>query len=422
MKYIISPTPGGGSPAFPPAGGVNAMAYCHGDGVTDDRAHILAAIAAAGSNPVYFLAGEYLLSSTLVVPAGTDLVGPPVSALAYPTCGCETPTAWLKGRMDFGSNCTFSDLRIGPSAAGVAGCNNVAFATNTSFTRCAFRGGGGTPGWKDSGVLALGMFQSPDHITFTDCNMERNLGTENSANSNGYNQVHVYGDYFSGTSSYGAASYITFDGCHIGSSNGVASGSPRMGIECFLASGSEVPYHHIDILGCNVEVCGTHNLDFSDTENYPGHDILIDGCLLQGGGSHPGDSGWGYSINIEFADTVTVTNNTIYRSWERALKFYERTWGIANRPNTHIHNNVFDLDHDNGITPAYQQIQLIGSNIEFTGNTVHYHGARSPVIALAAATADCTVTGNTINKAAGTTAITDAGSGNTITPNTVVDG
>ena len=80
------------------------------------------------------------------------------------------------------------------------------------------------------------------------------------------------------------------------------------------------------------------------------------------------------------------------------------------------------LDHDNGITPAYQQIQLIGSNIEFTGNTVHYHGARSPVIALAAATADCTVTGNTINKAAGTTAITDAGSGNTITPNTVVDG
>ena len=87
-----TPTPTPTSPAVP-TGTFSVKDYgAHADGVTDDVQAILAAIAAAGGQDVYFPAGTYRLASTLTVPDGTHYVGP------------GWTSAWLKGRIDFGSN------------------------------------------------------------------------------------------------------------------------------------------------------------------------------------------------------------------------------------------------------------------------------------------------------------------------------
>jgi len=91
---------------FPPAGGINAMDYCHGDGVTDDRAHILAAIAAAGGvHPVYFYAHSYYLAANLAVPANTTLIGE------------NAATTSFLGSVTYGSGCTYSGYTVVPHGA-----------------------------------------------------------------------------------------------------------------------------------------------------------------------------------------------------------------------------------------------------------------------------------------------------------------
>ena len=380
-KYIISPTPGGGSPAFPPAGGINAMAYCHGDGVTDDRAHILAAIADAGANPVYFLAGTYLLSSALTVPDGTDLVGPPVSALAYPVSGCEVPTAHLSGALIYGSDSTFSDLRIGAST--VNGVLNGATAHDTTFTRCQFRGGGSS-GWPHTAPMYFGGgTNDATNITFSDCNIERNLCDYATAESNGANNV-IWSEQV-GNLSGSHMEYIYFLGCHFGVSNGRVGltrnyGSPRMNVELYCDpspdpnTGVRHGWHHVWFTDCCVEAGDMTCFNAPNAIYNNTHDdsyLYLEHSTFYGGGYAQGT--WPFGIAIEGANYVTVDDCDIYPSYSFSFSFLA-TLGVDCN-NAVITNNRFhcdDYSHMPFTTGDNQPtILLEGTSHTFTNNVLH---------------------------------------------------
>ena len=378
-KYIIRPTPGGGSPAFPPAGGINAMAYCHGDGVTDDRAHILAAIANAGANPVYFLAGTYLLSSALTVPDGTDLVGPPISALDYPVGGCQVPTAHLLGPVVHGSNSTFSDLRMG--AADVDGLFHTDHATNTTFTRCQFRGGSNTV--NEVAPTKMGYGRSCDHITFTDCNWERNLG--DSAGDTGSRNNLLFQEGVN-TLTQGHMEYIYWDGCCFGSSNfrmdiSRNTGCPRNNVEFWNNdypgdAGIRDGWHHFWITDCVFEGadCCTFNAPSAINQNTGLHTrsyMTITHCAFKGGGIARGI--WAYGCTFEGVSDWSMTDCDLYPAY---------FWSFSNinqhgvdAGNWSVTNCRFHFD-DYSQTPLTSRSTephaiLCGTNCVFTGNTFH---------------------------------------------------
>ena len=330
---------------------------CHGDGVTDDTAHILAAVTAykaAGKTGLYFPAGTYLLSSTLTVPSGTVMVGPAVSALAYPVAGCNTPTAWLKGKVTYGSNSTFSDLRIGTSGKST---QNGSGATNTSFTRCQLRGGGGTS--YDAPVALLGWASSGNHITFTDCNFERNCGSTDVALGNNIFSLNNF-QYAGGVQVHD----ITWSRCHWGVDNdGVNTITPRAGIECTnKGTGTAVQgYYNISMLNCVFEKTRYFSLDFADDERLSDN-VLVKGNWIKGAGG----GGLSYGVCLECPKNSVVEDNLIYRCADPCIKlaYTSPTSSVI------IRNNTFQLDYDNGISSTASVFWLSGGGHQIYGNTV----------------------------------------------------
>jgi Pectate lyase superfamily protein len=385
---------------------VNVMDYgAKGDGTTDDTTAITKAMNAALSTTksVYAPAGTYKVS-LVTVPNGLTLQG------------AGSASSWLKGRLDFGSNQDISDLKIGPDSATDCAVHDLSGATNTVFEGCHFRGGGGEPGWVKSPVVSLGCNHSCSHITFRNCEVERNLGTEDSSMSNGYNDMSI--DVNSGV----AVSYITFDGCHVGVSNGAASGrtigSPRMGLECWSDGSAGYPWSNITLTNCVFEAADSETADFSDDPACRCNGVLIEGCTFKGGGW--AQRMWGNVLNFEYPTGVVVRNNTIYRGWENALGMTTRdNPGYTSGPAATFTGNTFDLVTDNGITPAGgDQVCLMGLNNVFTGNTITVATGHRGI-----QLDNChynTVTGNTIH-CGGLVPVgeIDGSSNNTITPNTV---
>ena len=109
--------------------------------------------------------------------------------------------------------------------------------------RLRFRGGGGSG--SNGAVVWLGSCsgssRSLSHVTFSHCQIERNLGVENFSVNGGsgrdFNDISVYENPAAGGSQ---VSYLTFVGCHVGVSNGAGghdTGSPRAGIEVWTGHG-----------------------------------------------------------------------------------------------------------------------------------------------------------------------------------------
>jgi hypothetical protein len=276
--------------------------------------------------------------------------------------GASRRSAWLRGHIDFGSNQVISDLKIGD--AGSSAVYNKAGATHTLFERVRFRGGGGTPGGPNAPVVMLGGSKACSFITFTDCEVERNIGTESPTDlyyGNCYNDITVMSI---GTT---AATDILFDGCHVGVTNGTASGSPRMGIECYSETGS-VGWKNITLRDCTFEAADAHTIDFSDEYNRRATGVLVEGCLIKGGGVK--HLGWGYGIDLELPLGAVIRNNTFWRSW--GMTFYMTTRDDAYvGAGAVITGNLFDLAYDNGITPdSRTPITLRNDGNQFTGNTI----------------------------------------------------
>jgi hypothetical protein len=152
--------------------------------------------------------GPGTFTGNVLVPEGVTITGAGIDA------------SWLKGRVLFSSNDTISDLKIGDGGA-CALRNSVPGASYAAFTRCQFRGGGGAMNSGNDNVVSL--VGAPSHLTFQDCNIERNLGTEDAGHSRHFDNVFINPNVVAPS-----VDTILFHGCHFGVSNGVANGCPRM--------------------------------------------------------------------------------------------------------------------------------------------------------------------------------------------------
>jgi F5/8 type C domain/Pectate lyase superfamily protein len=355
-----TPTPTPTPTPSPTESTLNVKDYgAKGDGSTNDSAAFTRAMTAATSTstPLYVAAGTYNVGR-LTLPDGLTLTGAGMDA------------AWLKGGIVFGSRSKISGLKLGD--AGDSAVHNRNGASGTTFTACRFRGG--SPGAPDGyfNTIALGGDGSVDHITFKDSEVERNLGAGNN--------ISIVED---GSSAGGAhVSDITFDGLHVGVSNGRTDiprniGGPRAGIEVYTWDGdSGVSLHgwsNVNILNSVFEATDSFCIDLSDDPLASGQrasgPARVAGNTLKGGGW--GGEVFGYTIAIEAPKGVVIENNTIYRGGNRALGV---GWTSGLPSDYIIRDNVFPLDYDNGITPNSSpyapMITLGGSGGTFSGNTV----------------------------------------------------
>ena len=364
---------------------------------------IAAAIQAAQpGDTVYVAAGTF--TGSVTVPDGVTVVGQGSSS------------SWLKGKLTFGSNVVVRDLKIGD--AGMYAVNNKDGASNTTFERVRFRGGGGV-NW--TYVVKLGGSGGDcDHVTFKDCQVERNLGVEVDGSDRGFNDVCIW------TSANARVSDVTFEGCHIGVSNGQGghdTGSPRMGLECFVSGGTTgYGWRNITLRNCVFEAADCHTADFSDQPEARGTGLLIEGCTFKGGGYT--DVKWQWTLALEMPLNPVIRNNTFLRG--------NGVWGyelaIANRGNAGytttgatITGNLFDLDADNGIPPVTDgwPFVLKGYDNRFTDNTVRCHYGTKALFVLDSAYRNV-ISGNTLQIGSRSLVTQINGSsGNTVAPNAV---
>ena len=364
----------------------------------------IAAIRAAKAGDTVVV-GAGTFTGSVTVPDGVTIVGEGMTS------------SWIKGAMTFGSNVRVSDLKIGD--AGMNAVHNKDGATNTTFERVRFRGGGGRD-W--TYVVNLGSGSDCDHITFKDCLVERNLGVEVAGSDKGFNNISIW------TNVNARVSDITFEGCHIGVSNGQGghdTGSPRMGLECFVHQETAPPeygWKNITLRDCVFEAADGHTADFSDIPNARGTGLLIEGCTFKGGGL---GGKWGWTVALEMPLNPVIRNNTFLRgsgTWGYVLAVCDRNDTAYKSTGATITGNIFDLDTDNGIAPEMDgwPFVLNGYDNRFTGNTVHCHYGTKTLFALDHAYRNA-ITGNTFNIGSRRFVTQINGStDNTVSPNTLM--
>ena len=345
--------------------------------------------ALAGATAVHVPAGVYNLG-ILTVPSGRTVTG-------------VGDASWLKGRVDFRSDDQFTDLRIGK--AGRCAVRNVAGASDTTFTRVRFRGGGGT--YVDANVVKLDSH--PSFITFQSCRFERNLGTENSSHSRHFDNVYIT----SGTA--GPVTHdILFKGCRFGISNGKASGCPRMNVEIWSDSSAgtrTTGFYNIDFEGCTFNAPADENIDYS------GHSLSSDdytpasgyshvtGCTFRGNGKN---YRWWNDIVVEGgAGYVTVTGNTFYRGAGSAAYF---EWAVDGH--NVFSDNVVDGSNrvfDTGIPHVDNNYVRMGSDDNVVANNT-ITAPTGYAILLNGTASGNTITGNDLTGGG----VRDTGTGNTV--------
>lgn len=286
----------------------------------------LAAIRAATAGQTVFVpAGTY--TGTLTVPDGVSVVG------------AGRDVSWIKGQVHFGNNSRIVGLKIGDT--GMAAVHNKhTGAVNTVFEDCRFRGGGGNA-W--TYVVLLGESGATSGITFRRCDVECNLGVENDSMSRGYNDVTIW---VGGSVS---VSDVLFEECHIGVSNGVRSGAPRMAVECYTDDGATYGWQRVTFRGCVVEASDGHGLDFSDESNKRSEGLLVEDCWVKGAGLKT-TAPWAASIDLEYPLRAVIRNNRFGLGREFSVQMTTR--GDPYSPSyTLWEGNVIDLT-PNGVTKA----------------------------------------------------------------------
>jgi hypothetical protein len=316
---------------------------------------------APSSNPVAAITAAKA-GQTVVVPAGTFTFATLSVPAGVTVQGAGKTSSWLKGHIDFASNDTFNDLEIGDS--GNSAVHNLAGASSVAFNRCHFRGGGNASHDYTAPVIALGVNNSVNGVAFTGCDIERNLGTENSAMSNDFNDVSIYAE--DGI----VPQNIVFNGCDIGVSNGTATGSPRMGIEATINSGSQ-SWQNVTVENSTIETMDSHGLDFSDSPTGRSSGVVITNDLFKGAGLVRRN--WGSDLDFELPLGAIVTNNTFYRGWEYAVQMTDRGQSAFTFPATVFSGNTVDLTAANGVTSGAkgsEQVILYPGTVWNSSNTI----------------------------------------------------
>jgi hypothetical protein len=365
----------------------------------DDTSAVKAALAANDGTGkiVSFPAGTYVLSGRIDVPSNSTLVG---AGMAQ---------SWLKGEVTFGSSVVMRDLKIG-DAGRMFRATDYGTSSDSTFERCHFRGGGGA--WMGHQVIGLGFRANVTNVLFKDCEVECNLGTEDAGYTNDYNNLGIY------NTTNAQVTGVTFEGCHVGVFNGVRSGCPRMGLECYTVQksegGSGKGWQNVTVRDCIFEVCDLHGIDLADAVDGRANGALIEGCLIKGAGAR--QVMYGSDIDVECATGVVIRNNTFWHAWQQTIMFAHIH---ETGPGTIITGNTFDLDVDNGIPyTVYQAFHISGDGIQVTNNTINFTKGPAAQVFQFNTSSNCTVTGNTITK--GTKAFSvlyNTNTNNVYTPN-----
>lgn len=275
---------------------------------------------------------------TVFVPAGT-FTGSVTVPNGVKVIGAGRDVSWLKGQIHFGSNSRIVGLKIGDSGM-AAVHNNHAGASNTVFEDCRFRGGGGNA-W--TYVVLLGESGSTSNITFKRCDVECNLGVENTSMTRGYNNVTIW---VGGSTK---VSDILFEDCHIGVSNGVRSGCPRMAVECYTEDGATYGWQRVTFRGCVVEVSDGHGMDFSDEVDKRSEGLVVENCWVKGAGLKT-TAPWAASIDLEYPLRAVIRNNIFGLGREFCVQMTTR--GDPYSPSYTVwEGNTIDLT-PNGVSKA----------------------------------------------------------------------
>ena len=377
-----------------------------GNGVSDNSSAVNAALASAKSTgkPLAVPAGDFLLLSTITVPDGVTIIG-----------GGET--SWLHGTVVFGSNQVFQNLMIGAAGAKLTHKNGTA---NTRFVACRIRGGGGNQTNGKAVVYLGGTSGAVSNVSFENCVIECNSGTENASRTLGMNNVGIT----EVMDEDAHVESISFIGCTIGAFNGVRSGSPNFGLEvtsrCWSGGAPAHYLHGLSIIGCTIEAADETSLDIeSPVEPTPvvGNYVIQD-CLIKGGGIG-GNAKYGQSVCLELGQGAKVIGNTIYGGKYGALEIW--TGGQPMDPSLAvISGNTFDATK--GVIPLTNAISFTASQVTFTSNSLRYSPSACGGVSLNGVTA-CSVTGNSFTQtAAGSQPVSEinGATGNTISGNTTL--
>jgi hypothetical protein len=310
-------------------------------------------------------------TATITYGAGT-IANPNNYADGAVVAGAGIGVTILSGALDFGSNQEFRDLSFAASGDYAAANKNGANAT--TFRRCQFRGGGGSGA--GANVVVMGMTGSCGHITFKDCNVERNLSPIAGADDQFCN-IAIVPD---GSSPSGSVvDSITFEGCNVGVSNGDKTGCPAFSLVCYTVPRGDVnrAYHgwsNVVITDCVFEGSDECVVDFADcpldsdpTQRASGP-VTMTGCTIKGGGQN-GVTRFAYGLAIEAPHDVTITGNTFYRCYDTCCGTGSSS---GSSDSINISDNLFLLDEDNGITTSESANAVLigGSNVTFHGNTM----------------------------------------------------
>jgi hypothetical protein len=331
----------------------NVRTYgARGDGASDDTAACNAALKAAGNR-----------GTGVSVPAGTYRTGTLTIPRGVLVLGAGATSSWIKGGLEFSSNDLVEGLRIGDPGKRT---HNGPNAVETTFRDCRFRG---------TVPIMLGDDHSCSYVTFRDCEVERSFGGWTTDAS--YCNI-ILEEYSPGP--YGHVHHITFQGCHVGVSNGSGghdTGAPGAGLvaHCNRRTPIRQGYHDIKIIGCVFEATDEFTLDFDDkvkaNGSHSSRNVLIQGCTIKGGGVQ-GPRDFAYTICVEAPEGVVLRDNTIYRGYINPLKICKNEDSDPDRLPLVVEGNTFDLTVDNGVpTPAgASMIRLHGDNNIFRGNVI----------------------------------------------------
>jgi len=341
---------------------------------------------AQAGQTVRVLAGEF--TGDVEIPDGVTVLG------------AGSGRSWIKGTVVYGSRCIIRDLKLGDASCST---RNGPGATRTLFERCRFVGGGETgDSWPDTSVLIIGSQYSCDHITFRRCIVERNVGKDPTF-SNGFNNISL-------TERGGVhVEYILFDRC-------VVESSPRMGLEAYVAYGPDVTrgFKAITLRRCKFRQADAITVDFSDQPFARASGVLIEGCVIAGGGA--ARVRWGYGLCLEMPLKAVVRNNTFTRAWMQILMVTPRSETTFTGPAARITGNTFDVTR--GVPSAADEIvSLKGDGNIFTGNRVK-GSLGTNAVGLWEATRTV-VRNNVFDRVPGTRAILEnrGSSGNVLAPN-----
>ena len=356
---------------------INAHRYgAKGDGKHDDAAALRRAIRAAAAHPgstVYLPRGAYYCSTPTHLASHVDLRGDGESA------------SWLMGRLDFGSYCVVSKLKVG--RPGTSAVTNTANARHTTFRGCRLHGGGSGEG-VDSSVLYLGGSQgNVSDVRFVGCQIERTSyvpgpgvdpWTENVGNTIAITE---FGDRASGTHVQG----ITFRRSHLGASNGIAKGALRMMMEAYVWDGDTgLSYHgwrDLTFDSCTIEASDTHGLDFadwplrSDPTRHSSSGVLVTGCTFLGARKNDAFGHGGVPIAYECPTGIVIKKNMFYASPHDAIGGSHVMNGVVGAPGMLIQGNTFDMTRSpSGLKHVADEpcIGLVGYGSRVIDNTFIY--------------------------------------------------